>query len=106
MFNSIEVTETTRRAAVVKGKKNVAAELAALDWHTLSVEETCGRLGVAPEIGLDKVRIFPSSSCPLLPYTGNFHFAELGLIARHFPFAGHGRPSSREGASAGASLHL
>lgn len=54
---SIEVTETTRRAAVTKGKKDAAADFAALDWHTLSVDETCGRLGVAPEIGLDKVCI-------------------------------------------------
>jgi hypothetical protein len=97
-LNSVEVTETTRLAVVNKGKKGAAADFAALDWHTLSVNETCGRLGVAPEIGLDKVCISITSRLRTLLCTSASLFAELLLIARHLPLAGHGRPPPRESA--------
>lgn len=35
-----------------KGKKNVE-ELLVAEWHTLSPEDTCTRLGVSPVVGLD-----------------------------------------------------
>ncbi|KAM0791484.1 hypothetical protein ACM66B_005937 [Microbotryomycetes sp. NB124-2] len=51
---SIQVTETTRaRQHAHKAKKNVA-DLASLDWHKISVQEVCNRLGVAPDVGLDQ----------------------------------------------------
>ncbi|BGP13453.1 hypothetical protein JCM10213_001777 [Rhodosporidiobolus nylandii] len=52
---SLEVTDTRRAAArVEKGKadKNIA-DLAQLDWHLVTPDEACQRLGVSPVIGLD-----------------------------------------------------
>lgn len=54
MYFSIQVTESqasTDRHAV-KGKKNIA-DISALVWHTLSTNDVCTRLGVAPKVGLD-----------------------------------------------------
>ncbi|KAJ8078261.1 hypothetical protein PM082_000467 [Marasmius tenuissimus] len=50
---SIHVTDTQGGQADIHAKDAAVKELSALEWHTLSVNEVCNRLGVSEKAGLD-----------------------------------------------------
>ncbi|BGO93751.1 hypothetical protein NBRC10512v2_006066 [Rhodotorula toruloides] len=56
---SIHVTESRAEPKLVEKAKRKASkdidDIATLDWHKLSIDELCQRLGVAPKSGLDKM---------------------------------------------------
>lgn len=52
-LDSIQVTDTKQGHKATACKKDVA-DLATLDWHSVTAEEVCTRLGVSPDLGLDK----------------------------------------------------
>lgn len=58
MPRSIHVTESRAEPKLVEKAKRKASkdidDIATLDWHKLSIDELCQRLGVAPKSGLDK----------------------------------------------------
>ncbi|KAK4049497.1 hypothetical protein OIO90_005448 [Microbotryomycetes sp. JL221] len=80
---SIQVTETTRQQHHShKGKKNVT-DLASLDWHKISTQEACTRLGVAPDVGLDQAivtRRLAKGKNRITPPAKNYGRRILGYI--------------------------